>query len=45
MSVNVAIINSGGSNLRSVVQAVDRLNKSYVITDTANEIKNYSMGV
>ena len=42
MSVNVAIINSGGSNLRSVVQAVDRLNKSYVITDTANEIKNAS---
>tara|TARA_B100000989_G_scaffold130720_1_gene97057 strand:+ start:69 stop:650 length:582 start_codon:yes stop_codon:yes gene_type:complete len=40
--VSVAIINSGGSNLRSVAKAVGRLDKSYVITDTANEIKNAS---
>ena len=40
--MSVAIINSGGSNLRSVAKAVGRLDKSYVITDTANEIKNAS---
>ena len=40
--MTVAIIDSGGSNLRSVAKAVGRLNKSYVITDTANEIKNAS---
>jgi glutamine amidotransferase len=36
--VTVAIIDSGGSNLRSVAKAIDRLNKSYVITDIADEI-------
>tara|TARA_B100000963_G_C22566454_1_gene643949 strand:- start:716 stop:1297 length:582 start_codon:yes stop_codon:yes gene_type:complete len=36
--VTVAIIDSGGSNLCSVAKAVDRLKKSYVITDIADEI-------
>tara|TARA_Y100000996_G_scaffold393754_1_gene357537 strand:+ start:123 stop:704 length:582 start_codon:yes stop_codon:yes gene_type:complete len=40
--VTVAIIDSGGSNLRSVAKAVDRLNKSYVITDIADEIMKAS---
>tara|TARA_B100000927_G_scaffold114608_1_gene92743 strand:+ start:858 stop:1439 length:582 start_codon:yes stop_codon:yes gene_type:complete len=40
--VTVAIIDSGGSNLRSVAKAIDRLNKSYVITDIADEIMKAS---
>ena len=40
--MTVAIIDSGGSNLRSVAKAIDRLNKSYVITDIANEIMKAS---
>ena len=40
--MTVAIIDSGGSNLRSVAKAVDRLNKSYVITDIADEIMKAS---
>ena len=36
--MTVAIIDSGGSNLSSVAKAVDRLKKSYVITDIADEI-------
>jgi len=40
--VTVAIIDSGGSNLRSVAIAIDRLNKSYVITDIADEIMKAS---
>ena len=40
--MTVAIIDSGGSNLRSVAKAIDRLNKSYVITDIADEIMKAS---
>ena len=40
--MTVAIIDSGGSNLRSVGKAIDRLNKSYVITDIADEIMKAS---
>ena len=40
--MTVAIIDSGGSNLRSVAIAIDRLNKSYVITDIADEIMKAS---
>jgi len=40
--VTVAIIDSGGSNLRSVAKAIDKLNKSYVITDIADEIMKAS---
>jgi len=40
--VTVAIIDSGGSNLRSVAKAIDRLNKSCVITDIADEIMKAS---
>jgi len=40
--VTVAIIDSGGSNLRSVAKAIDRLDKSYVITDIADEIMKAS---
>ena len=40
--MTVAIIDSGGSNLRFVAKAVDRLNKSYVITDIADEIMKAS---
>ena len=40
--MTVGIIDSGGSNLRSVAKAIDRLNKSYVITDIADEIMKAS---
>lgn len=40
--MTVAIIDSGGSNLRSVAKAIDRLNKTYVITDIADEIMKAS---
>ena len=40
--MTVAIIDSGGSNLRSVAKAIDRLDKSYVITDIADEIMKAS---
>ena len=40
--MTVAIIDSGGSNLRSVAKAIDRLNKTYVITDNADEIMKAS---
>ena len=40
--MTVAIIDSGGSNLRSVAKAIDRLNKSCVITDIADEIMKAS---
>ena len=40
--MTVAIIDSGGSNLRSVAKAIDRLNKSYAITDIADEIMKAS---
>ena len=40
--MTVAIIDSGGSNLRSVAKAIDRLHKSYVITDIADEIMKAS---
>ena len=40
--MTVAIIDGGGSNLRSVAKAIDRLNKSYVITDIADEIMKAS---
>ena len=40
--MTVAIIDSGGSNLRSVAKAIDKLNKSYVITDIADEIMKAS---
>ena len=40
--MTVAIFDSGGSNLRSVAKAIERLNKSYVITDIADEIMKAS---